>query len=154
MVLPKMVKHLWSYHLLGPSHSCVNTGLLLSATLRYVGIDAEFMSGHCQWQQSLHHLPVTVGCRSRQPGPSAPCHPLCFSPARNIHFQSLKHSMANSNFAHVAKSLVLVHMALIALPVLQEWMEEAGLTLGEGSEVALGLHWRYFASDTPSCCCT
>lgn len=80
--------------------------------------------------------------------------PSCFSPARNIHFQSLKHSMANSNFAHVAKSLVLVHMVLIALPVLQEWMEEAGLTLGEGSEVALGLHWRYFASDTPSCCCT
>lgn len=66
--------------------------------------------------------------------------PLCFSPARNIHFQSLKHSMANSNFAHVAKSLVLVHMVLIALPVLQEWMEKAGLTLGEGSEAALGLH--------------
>lgn len=32
MVLPKMAKHLWSYHLLGPSHSCVNAGLLLSAT--------------------------------------------------------------------------------------------------------------------------
>lgn len=79
---------------------------------------------------------------------------LCFSLARNIHFQSLKQSMATPNFAHVPKSLVLVPMVLIALSMCQEWMEKAGLTLEEGSEVALGLHWRYFASDAPCCCCS
>lgn len=33
-------------------------------------------------------------------------------------------------------------------------MGKAGLTLGQSSEAALGLYWRYFASDAPSCCCT
>lgn len=64
------------------------------------------------------------------------------------------HQTEQTATAHVTKSLVLVQMVLIALSILQEWLEKAGLTLEEGSEAALGLHWRYFDSDAPSCCCT
>lgn len=113
----------------------------------------------------VHVWPLPVAAIT----PSPPCHcglqkwtgallhhviPLCFSLARNIRFQSLKMSMANPSFAHVTKSLVLVQMVLIALSMPQEWMEKARLTLGEGSEAALQLYWRYFDSHAPSCCCT
>lgn len=52
--------------------------------------------------------------------------------------------MATPNFAHVPKSLVLVQMVLIALPM--HGMDGKGRAhTRNGSEVALGLHRGYFA---------
>lgn len=50
--------------------------------------------------------------------------------------------MAKPNFALGAKSLELVQMACTMLFMRQEWVEKAGLTLGEGSEAGLGLRWK------------
>lgn len=155
MVLPKMAKHLWSYHLLGPSHSCVNAGLLLSATQGHAGTDAELVSGHCQKQQLLHHLPDTVGYRNEQSGPSAPCHPFCVSPLQGISTNN------PSNRAWQTPTLPMLLKArswfrwcsLHYLCSRNGW-ERQGSLQDKAAEAALGLHWRYFASDAPSCCCT
>lgn len=57
--------------------------------------------------------------------------------------QPLKHSVAKRDFALVAKPLELVQMASTVLLMLKEWVEKAGLMLGEGSEVGLWLSWRF-----------
>lgn len=51
--------------------------------------------------------------------------------------------MAKPNSALGAESLELVQMASAASLVLKEWVETAGLTLGEGGEVGLGQSWRF-----------
>lgn len=103
MILLKRIKHLWSYHVVRPSHSDHS---ITSLSQWAVEVSSPAL---------LNHII-----------------PSCFSLARNIHFQSLKQNVANPNFAHVPESLVLVQMVLIALPVLQELMEKAGLTLALG----------------------
>lgn len=57
--------------------------------------------------------------------------------------QPLKQGVANPNFALAAKSLELVQMASTMLLMLKERVEKVGLTLGEGSEVGLGLSCRF-----------
>lgn len=55
----------------------------------------------------------------------------------------LKHSVANPKFTLTTKSLELIQIMSIVLLVLKEWVEKAELTVREGSEVGLGLSWRF-----------